>query len=159
MAPTHFAKIRLAPASFLSQTATEVESIPWAEHCSSIRSRTERTRVLRCCRGQKNAHCDAYSCSDVRQAGRGPGTWKPRRPPKSTNLGLAWLVALVEPKWLRSDTHRWGATVWRTTAVWNIYVYIYISIFREQKLSSCGLGSANEANGSFVQTGCCRTST
>ena len=40
-----------------------------------------------------------------------------------------------------------------------IYIYIYISIFREQKLSSCGLGSANEANGSFVQTGCCRTST
>ena len=61
LAPTHFAKIRLAPARFLSQTATEVESIPWAEHCSSIRSRTERTRVLRCCRGQKNVHCDAYS--------------------------------------------------------------------------------------------------
>ena len=34
MAPTHFAKIRLAPARFLSQTAAEVESIPWAEHCS-----------------------------------------------------------------------------------------------------------------------------
>jgi hypothetical protein len=47
----------------------------------------------------------------------------------STNLGLAWLVALVEPKRLRSDTHRWGATVWRTTALWNIYIYIHIYIY------------------------------
>ena len=44
-------------------------------------------------------------------------------------MGLAWLIALVEPKWLRSEKHRWGAAVWRTTALWNIYIYIYVCTY------------------------------
>ena len=62
---------------------------------------------------------------------------KLRRPPKSTNLGLAWLVALVEPKWLRSDTHRWGAAVWRTTALWNMYIYICMYIHKHFASRNC----------------------